>query len=456
MSSNAKPDGSPGAPSLGGPASEPASAPPSAATQPIRVVLEKGSSESKAATDESSDAPPTRVSPQTGLVLGLTVLAAMLFCAQATVGLSLLACLLVLLHRDLIHPEKPLEAYAQLVPQRVEKLFQHLRQPDGRSVLVLFLLAVALVLVPRIAIGAVGAAALLTALSLLNWLDQPAETLMGWFADREESWREGLGPRLGPSWALALAAVSLAPPLHYLFGALLPARLPQGLRFPTALAAGSVLLLLAFLFLIQNQLGRAGAPRPSSVESQTLFLANVALSLTLCALSVQMGQDLGLVALPKQPLWLGLGLAVFPVGALWTWWRGYRTRSSQGESATWRYACVPAALTAVLSVVAGYTRDLKPAPLGSLASGVWFLVVLGGWFVGARLLIGLVRSRPGGPVPEWTIVFLAVILSMMLCHFLMRLGEAWGLVLSVYPLILLWREAARVLRQFYLQAPGAG
>ena len=71
-------------------------------------------------------------------------------------------------------------------------------------------------------------------------------------------------------------------------------------------------------------------------------------------------------------------------------------------------------------------------------------MMLAGWFALAKLLLSLVRTGPEGKVPEWTMVHLSTMASLILCFFMVYFGGPWGLAAAIFSAIMVWTEAARL------------
>jgi hypothetical protein len=401
-----------------------------------------------------------RIPPLTGLVLGLVALMGVLFCTQPTVVFFLLGCGLVLLHRDLVVPARPLEEYARFLPAQLESLFRRLCNPDGKVVLAILLLAVAVFLAPQIVFGLAGAVALSTGLYLLNCLDRPAEDLMRWLSARERAWAGWAGSRLDPGRALALGVLSCGPPLFCLAGVFLPRRFTPALSYRIEIAGGLVCLLLVLAFL-----GRTGSAKPDLGRHdrsgrRTLFFATMALSLALCCVGIQIARRMKIPFLTEALEWNGLWLGLFPSVALWIWWSGHRARwgrtrddsaaptGSEAEAGTARYSALGGVMAAGVSALLWRAGEVEKSTWTEAGGVALSVVAVVGWWGLSKLLLGLVRAGPGARLPEWTMVFLAATVCMVFCFFMVQFGGAAGLVAAVYPMVMVWREAARLMRQF--------
>jgi hypothetical protein len=486
---------------------------------PIRLVLQKVETPPPAAEEPEEES--GGIPPQTGLVLGVVIIIGMIFATLPTVVFTFLICVLALLHRELAREPKPLEDYARLIPHGFEQLFHRIGRPDGRLILSLMFLAVAIYLAHPIVFGLAGAAALLTALFLLDFLDRPATSALNWLSKHEDAWGERLKAALKPERCHVLAALSLFPFVYYLAMVFLPERwapvVPFGPRFGgrswwmaitdvldtlpafayrLGFAAGVVAVLLILMWRQLRQPAKAGGEPGRGLARHTLHISTLTILMGVGCAAIQMAREMKIPFLAEAPEWNGLCLGALPVLGLGLWFRGYLARqkdpatrpgpspetkavnpksdtvpaAGQGsppaanraeepvhESVTWHCSGLAAAMTAATGFLLWRALDLEKRGLGQGGGAALFAVMLVGWFVLARFLLSLVRPRPHAPTPEWAAVFLAVTASAMLCFFSTHFaaaasadgsGGSWGLAGAIVPVILMWKELARLRREF--------
>jgi hypothetical protein len=469
--------------------------PPSSGTtkSPIRIVLEK--SEAAPPPAEPAEEAEEGVSAPTGLVLGLIILVGMVFATLPTVVFFVLACVLALLHREWSGRQRTVEEYASLIPAQAGRLFQRFHKPDGRLILALLLLGVALFLVPWIVFGLAGAAALVTALYVLDFLDRPATSVTAWLEACEQTWADRLKTVLQPDRCHLLAVLSLFPLVYYLASVFLPMRFVPAVYWRAGLAGGVVVAcLVAWASFLRPGAG-ASRNRWPGLPAQTLLVSTVVLTLGLGCASILMTRQMKIPFLAEGMEWNGIWLAALPAVALWIWHRGYAFRQrhcpegtgaelapgnssalrstptapapasasksgtetplaqsqvtpdSGPEFETWRFS----GLTALMTVGSGFllwrALTLQNQDWGNVASAALFTIMLVGWFVLAWLLLGLVRASSGPRFPEWMMVHLATMVSLILCFFMVHFGGAWGLAAAMVPVVLVWREARRLVKK---------
>ena len=419
---------------------------PAASKSPIRVILvEKKEPAAAEAADEEAEG---GVSPQTGLVVGLVVVVGMVFATLATVVFFLLGFTLALLHRELSRPQRSLEEYAGLVPERVGQLFQRFNHPDGRLILAVLLLAVAVFLVPSIVLGLAGAAALVTALYLLDYLDRPAAGALDWMKTCEDVWAGRLRAWFNPDRCHLLAVLSLFPAVCYLAAVFLPKRLAPALYYRVGLAGGITVALLVSMGL---RMRREAQPTPLTalaLAARTLLVSTVLLMLIIGCTTIELTRQMKIPFFTEGIEWNGIWLAVLPVGILCLWRRSYiakqNDRDSGNEQDTWRFSSLSAVTAVVSAFLFWRALQLQARGWGEAGSTALFAMMLAGWFALAKLLLSLVRTGPEGKVPEWTMVHLSTMACLILCFFMVYFGGPWGLAAAIFSAIMVWTEAARL------------
>ena len=414
--------------------------------KPIRVVLPAPQTPAPPPPPSAGEpeAEEERLSPQTGLVLGLIVAGALLVATLPTVVFFVLASVLAVLHREVAQPEKPLEEYARIIPEKVEQLFHRLRHPDGRLILLVLLLAGAVYLVHPIVFGLAGAAGLITALYLLDWLDRPAGAAMKWFSAHEEGWAASLRGCLRPTLCHLLVIVLLIPLLRHLAGVLLPRSLASNPFWLWGCSGGPALVLLGLLLFRRPgpELADAGA---RTISRDTLLVSMAALMLGVTCACVLMARRMRIPLLADPLEWNGIGLAVIPVLALGYWCAGYlkRAGAAGGEIPTWRLSAVATLILVGTGFLLSRALQLEDRGLVQAGSAGLFALILAGWLFAARLLAGLARGGPADPLPEWAKVHLATMASLVIAFFLVYFGGVWGLVLAVLPIVGVWKTSTR-------------
>jgi hypothetical protein len=412
-------------------------------SKPIRVVLPTQQASPPSPVPVEPELEEERITPQTGLVLGLIITVALLAAALPTVVFFVLACVLAILHREAVRPEKPLEDYARIIPERVEQLFHRLGHPDGRLILLVLLLAAAVYLVHQIVFGLAGAAALITALYLLDWLDRPAGVAMKWFSTHEEAWAGSLRAWLNPVACHVLAIVSLIPILNYLAAVFLPRNLPGTPSWVWGISGGVVLVLFGLRLLRKRGDSRTGEQAQEPAQD-TLLVSTAALILGVVCAAVMMALRLQVPFLADPLEWNGLGLAFLPALAL-TFWCGrylHRARGEAGETSTWRFSAIAALILAGTGFLLARALQLEDRGLVRPGSAGLFAFILVGWLFAARLLVGLTRSKSEHRIPEWTTIYLATMASLIIAFFMTYFGGLWGLVLAVPPILGVWKAVA--------------
>jgi hypothetical protein len=369
-----------------------------------------------------------------------------------------------------------------LVPQAVEKLSSRLARPDGKLILSVLLLAVVLFFVPSIVFGLIGAGALVTALFLMDWLDRPITRAMNWLNGQEDAWAGRLRAVLEPDRCHLMAALSLAPVLYYLAGEFLPRRLSPALYYRAGLAGGVAVGLLVLMGIQSRRDVRTSTDLSHRFARRTLLISTLALLLGIGCTSIQMTRRMKIPFFAEGMEWNGIWLAAIPAIALWFWHRGYVRRQGEkfravtpalnpiatgqpaplpapsvvgpplsppapaDETGTWRFSGLAALITVGSGFLLWRALDLQNRGWADTGSTALFALMLVAWFLWAKLLLSLVRSGPGGQVPEWTLVYLALMVSLFFCFFMVHFGGPWGLAAALLPVIMIWRETARLLK----------
>ncbi len=408
--------------------------------QPIRVTLPAQKAPSPSPPEPGPEPEEDRLTPQTGLVLGLVVALALLVASLPTVVFFVLTCVLAILHREIVQPEKPLEEYGRIIPERVERLFQRLRHPDGRLILLVLLLAGAVYLAHPIVFGLAGAAALITALYLLDWLDRPAGAAMNWFSRHEDAWAASLRVLLRPVACHALAILAAVLLLRHLAGVFLPRFMANRTVYAWGISGAAGVLLLGRM-LARGSGWRRSPEGTRSLARDTLLLSTVVLILGLVGAGVLIALRIRIPLLADPLEWNGVGLALLPALALAYWCGSHlrRKREAIDETSTWALSALAALILAGTGFLLTRALQLEDRGLIRPGSAGLFALILVGWLFAARLLVGLARGGPEQKTPEWARVHLATMASLLVAFFMAYFGDVWGLGLSVLPIIGIWK-----------------
>jgi hypothetical protein len=412
---------------------------------PIRVSLPVQQPSSPASEPEA----PEGIASHTALALGVVVL---LSCLVAPIAVAVFTCLgvvLALLHHAAEARRRPLEAYGTAAPRGIEAAVGFLRRADGKAVLVLLMLAVAIFLAHKVVFGLAGAAAVLTALHLLDVLHKPAEGVMCWLDNREDGMRRALSPLLNTRASLLISVAAWFPALWFLAQQQRTLRSLWGGAGEPILAGGVVLAgMVAVLIWTKAVRG----PRPADGEGQgglVLVCAAVALALVVICSTVQVFTILGLALVADRALLNGLIFGMVPAVGLIFWLRNYlaRAMSLQEETGTWpasAWAAVTVSVSGWLLWRAGAIDLGKAGPAPVAAVG---MLSLAAWFTGSRALLACVKRDSGVVVNEWVMVFLCTMASLYVVFCGSWFGGVWGGLAACYAAVLIWKEGARILRQ---------
>ena len=427
------------------PAAEPKPVTPASTKPAIRVVLAKTPPPAPEVEESESD----KIPPTTALVLGLIILLTMIFATMPTMVFLLLAAGLVLLHRELLHNDTPLAAYAATGIRRGEDLLARFTKPDGTIILSMFLGAVLLVLVPKIAFGILGAAAIVIALYLLDLLGQPAMTAWHGLDTHASRWAERLRPILDhPRRCHLLAVLCLFPVTLYLVEVFLPVptRWPAYARM--GLAAGAVLAVAVWTKLVESR-GRSEKERTILLDRGTFLVATLALVLGVVCTMIQVAARLRFPFLADGVAWNGVWLAVVPVIALGAWTRGLLGRwpVAKGVDPAWRLASLGTFIMLLTGTILWRALRLEGPEAANYGGGGLFAAVVAVWFLLVLLLLRLVQEDSPNSLPEWAVVYLAIMVSLILCFFMVQFGGGWGLALAILPIAAVWKDAAYVMRR---------
>lgn len=412
---------------------------------PIRVTL-PGQQRAEASSEGE---PQEGIPSHTALAVGAVVLLSCLVAPIAVAVFSGLGMALALLHHAADARRRPLEAYGTAVPKGLEAALGFLRRPDGKVVLFILMLAVAVFLAPKVVFGLAGAAALVTVLHLLDALHKPAERAMNWLNDREEAMRQIMTPLLKPAVSLIVSALASFPAVWFLVHQQRVIRLPWGRAGEVLVAGGAVTVAVALNLLWWRFRAAQGSRGNEGKGGAVLLCAVTALALAAVSAAVQLAALIRLPLVADRWLLNGLVLGLASAGGLMVWLRNYlvRTESNDAEASTWP-ASAWAALTASISgwlLCRAAAIDLAQGGVSPVAAvGLLSLAV---WFAGSRALLAWVRRDHPGVVREWVMVFLCGMASVYVVFFGGWFGGLWGGIASCYVAVRIWQEGARLLRE---------